>query len=141
MGVLTDLILADKSAAEEIAQLSHPSSMWRVVDAKGHNEITLGTLLCILRGEDYNEAALDEFPLLAQKSEEGPWVFAIPDALVISLNQLDSSQIPKVVYEWLKTEEMLGYEHDDAEKFVVELKALATEAISQQMPILMWVSL
>jgi hypothetical protein len=141
MGVLTDLIIADKSEAEEIAQSSVPSSRWRGVDAKGHNEITLGTLLCILRGEDYNEAALGEFPLLAQKTEEGPWVFALPDALVVSLYQVDSSQIPEAVSKWLKTEEMRGDEYGDAERFIGELKLLATEAITQQRPILMWMSL
>gem|GEM_PF-5501577 len=58
----------------------------------------------------------------------------------MALHQLDESQIPTITSEWLKTEEMQNANYD-VEVFVKELKSLTTEAVSQQKPILMWVSL
>ncbi len=140
MGVLTDLVIANTDEAEAVANSTTPSEQWRGIDAKGHSEITLGTLHSILRGEDYNETALVEFPLLAQASEERAWVFAVPTDLVTTLHQLDDAQIPEIVSEWLKSDEMQNTNYN-VEGFVRELKSLATEAVSQQKPILMWLCL
>ncbi len=141
MGVLTDLIIADKSEAERIANSSAPCSEWSGFDAKGHSEITLGYLLCILRGEDYDETVSDEFPFLAQASEEGAWVFELPNDLVVGLNNLSDGQIPKIISQWLETEEMQSADSDYAENFIKDLKSLATESISRQKSILMWMCL
>src|SRR5215207_6182572 len=106
MGVLTDLVIADLSEAEAVARSSAPWETWRWVDAKGHNELTLAALLCILRGEKYREEISEEFPPLAQASEDGPWVYAVPEVLLIALQHLDEGRIPGAVSEWLRTEEM-----------------------------------
>ena len=141
MGVLTDLVIADQSEAEAVARSSAPWGQWRWVDAKGHNEFTLGALLCILRGESYLEAVSEEFPLLAQASEGGPWVFAVPETLLGALERLDDGRIPGAVSEWLRTEEMRDADREGAEILVRELKGLAAEALSRRKPILMWISL
>lgn|GEM_PF-3725720 len=75
MSVLTNLIVANIDEAEAVAHSIAPLKEWRGVDAKGHSEITLGTLLCILRGENHNETGLAEFPFLAQASEDGGLCF------------------------------------------------------------------
>jgi hypothetical protein len=141
MGVLTDLVIADKSEAEAVARSVAPWEGWRWVEAKGHDEFTLGALLCVLRGESYREAVSGEFPLLAQVSEEGPWVFAVPEALPVALQRLDDGRISGAVSEWLRTEEMRDADREGAEIFVRELKGLAAEAVARRTPILMWVSL
>ena len=140
MSVLTDLIIADKNEAETVAVSIAPLEQWQGIDAKGQSQITLGTLLCILRDESYDESVLDAFPLLAQESEDGAWVFAVPDELVSGLHQLEDTQIPMIVSEWRKSEEMQDVNYN-VESFFRELKSLATEAVSQQKSVLMWVSL
>lgn len=141
MGVLTDLVIADKSEAENVANSFEPSSEWNGFDAKGHNEITLGTLLCILRNKQFDVDIAEEFPLLAQASEDGAWVFEVPNDLVIRLNRLNDSEIPDIASKWLQTDEMKDADNDYAENFINELKLLATESLNQQKSILMWTSL
>ena len=142
MGVLTDLIIADKSDAEIVANSIGPTEEWKGFDAKGHNEITLGHLLCILRGEEFDETVWDEFPLLAQATEDGPWVFDLPDDLTVKLSQLNEDEIPAVVSEWLAdNDDMKGFDNNYAESFIREFKLLAAESINEQKPILMWMCL
>lgn len=140
MGVLTDLVIANTDKAENVAHSIAPLNEWRGIDAKGHSQITLGTLLCILRGDDYGETVLEEFPLLAQASEDGAWVFAVPQDLVTALHQSDDAQIPTIVTEWLKSEEMQNANYN-VENFLRDLKNLVTEAVSQQKSVLMWMCL
>ena len=141
MGVLTDLIIADKNEAETVANSPTPWSEWKGFDAKGHNEITLGTLDCILRGADFSQAHLIDFPFLATASDEGPWVFEVPNELLLGLTRLDNYQITAIAAKWLETEEMDSATQDYAEDFIKEFQLLAKEAIDQNKPILMWTSL
>ena len=143
MGVLTELVIADKSEAETIAASFSPSEHWKGIDAKGHSEITLGLLLCVLRGEEFDEAIHEEFPLLAQASEEGPWIFETPNDLTVRLNRLDDSEIPSVASGWLTMgeDDLRGFDKDYAEGFIREFKLLAAESIARQKPVLMWMSL
>jgi len=142
MGILTDLIIAGKSEAETISHSLSPIKEWQGFDGKGHNEITLGHLLCILRDEEFSEAVWTEFPLVAQASDDGPWVFALPDDLAVKLNQLNKNEIPVIAAKWLtNNDDMKNFQNDHAQNFIEELKLLASESISHQKSILMWMSL
>jgi hypothetical protein len=97
MGVLTDLLIADKSETPAVVKTSAPWSVWRGFDAKGHSEITLGILHCLLRGEDHHETPLADFPLLAGRRSVA--VFEVPEDLIVSVGRLSDDQIPAVVSE------------------------------------------
>ena len=141
MGVLTDLVIADRSEAEDIANSVAPLSQWNGLDAKGLNQVTFGTLLCILRDGRYDENVFDEFSIIAQVSDDGAWVFDFPADFASRLIQINESEVSTIALEWLKTEEMQNAGSEYAESFIRDLKILAKESTVQQKSLFMWMCL
>src|SRR5580658_1743086 len=93
MGVLSDIIIADRSDAAAInaangAHLKH----WPCLGSKGIDTLKLGTLSQILNDrpvDDVNAVATFMMDgVLDQRSDEGPWVYLVPQQLHSALSSL-----------------------------------------------------
>jgi hypothetical protein len=98
------------------------------------------TLAEIVTGQaDGSLSAFVNAPAVAQKSDDGPWLFRLPDAFADALIALDPEKLPEVVTRW-----KASFSDDDQSE--AELHALLTELIAHaraqsRKPLLVWCEL
>ena len=144
MGVLTEILIASDADADDLAAATAPIERWLGLDAKGHNEVTLGTLWHVLDGGTAETADLEtfaEFVCLTKASEEGPWVFRLPLGLVRSLSLLSDEQAGAAASGWCLADELQGLGHEGCYELLLRLRALAQQAEAEGKTLLMWISL
>ena len=142
MGVLTEIVAAPPSDAAEIAT-NLDRSHWQTVDLKGHSELTLAALWCLLDPTIDQDDAESRFTLLTDDNQDGPWVFAIPDPLVSLIQSIDDQQVSTVHQAWCENEDLDVDDDGDPEALLEQLRELI--ALSRSMKpsdrLLMWVCL
>ena len=101
MGVLSDIIIARPNEAASInAAGGGHEQRWPSLASKGIDTIKLGTLSQILAGrpvDDVNTVAsfmLDA--VVDEASEDGPWVYRVPDDLTANIAILDDATADRV---------------------------------------------
>jgi hypothetical protein len=147
MGILTELVIANVHEAEDvardIAKDTDPNERRPGLDADGLDQVKLSTLRSIVTNQEYQDAWIDEFRFLAGNQEEGPWVFAMPEALISALAASPEGRLKAVAKQWSRTEEvkMDEWSIEDVETRLKHLIALAKDAKRTKKSILMRVSL
>ena len=143
MGVLTDIVIAHEREAPAVAGEAAPSRRWTGIDATGVDQVKLATLWGLLSGREFRNEWVAEFVPLYEASEDGPWVFRVPDALVQLLADVDDGRAPAIAGRWADTEELQldEWEPDDARGTIDDLRGLARKARAAATPLLMWVCL
>ena len=146
MGVLTDFVVAPISAAALVGETSVPSQEFDGIDAKGIDQIRMGTLYAILSGTEYDPAFLvDESSFVYSGSEDGPWVQVVPDDMVSRLAALSDQNVPNVAKTWGSTEEFepaySSWSENDIRTFLVGMSGLARRALAENKALFMWTSL
>src|SRR4051794_30941380 len=110
MGVLSDIIIAspDEAASINAAGGNH-LKRWACLESKGIDTIKLSTLWQILNNQPLDGidagAQFMMDGLLDQRSDEGPWLYLLPDALVAAVAALDEDAEESVSEKWAETEE------------------------------------
>ena len=75
MGVLTDFIVAEEREAQAVAAAPRSARTWPSIDAKGIDQIMLGSLWSLLTARQIDvDQVLQQFAMLEQVSDEGPWM-------------------------------------------------------------------
>jgi hypothetical protein len=146
MGVLTDFVVASPAEAKRVGDSANPLKQFAGVDAKGIDQVTMGTLYAILLGTpDTPEFMIDEASLLYTASNDGPWVQRVPQDMVDRLAKLSDDDIPKVAEEWVKTEEFdpmySSWTPTTLVWFLRALVVLSRKAVAEDKAMLMWTSL
>ncbi len=144
MGVLSDIIVADRGEAAAIndAEGKHLAK-WPCLESKGIDTVKLGTLWAIMSGTEYDANFLGSESMLDEPTDEGPWVFLIPDALVSAVAELDAERIETVAREWANTEEFQldRWPPDVVVGYFKEFVEFARRARSQKKDLLLWMCL
>ena len=143
MSILTDIVVANTEEASAVAEANVPSREWEGIDSKGIEHAKLAHLASILRREPYDPDFITQIQQLAEGSEEGPWVFALPQDFVRNIAALDEGRIPEVALDWSKAEEFAldGWEPKAVESFLFQLHRIAASACLTDKSLLMWMSL
>jgi hypothetical protein len=146
MGVLTDFVVADLADAGRIGECAVPSRDFGGIDAKGVDQIMMGTLYAILSGTPHDPRFLvSQESFLYTASDEGPWVQLVPQDMVIRLSNLPEDDVSRVADEWCKTEEFdpkhSRWAAGDVQRFLREIAALSRKAVAENKSLLMWTSL
>ena len=105
MGVLTDLFIATEAEVRELDDQSIPIEFFPGIDMKGLDHVKLNTLHGILTGRDFEINNIDNFELVRQRSDDGPWIYRWPPSLTEGLAGLDDDSIDHVAGAWGATEE------------------------------------
>jgi hypothetical protein len=142
VGVLSDLVVGDLGDAETIASSRAPSKEFDGIDIKGIDSVKFTTLHELVTGRPYEELVSKYEPTL-EVSDDGPWVFVIPDELVSRLASLPQHELREVGTRWAQTEE---FRLDRWEPGLVvtalgEICELAAKAFSSQRSLFLWMSL
>lgn len=142
MGILVDVVIAEEAEAGALAQHEAPLQRWRGTEVKGLDPVKVGTLLGIVCEEPVDDDLADEFAPLAEGSEDGPWVFAIPERLVDALAELPAAAVTGVARVWAGTDELRAdrWSKGSAEQVVAKLSALAADARREGKQLLAWMS-
>ena len=148
MGILPELVVAPKSEAASIAGSDSPSRYWEGIVWKGLDQIKLASLWCILKGDQIHVenvlARSEQIELTAEVSENGPWVFAIPEELREILADLageDADKIHEVTREWGTTDELKDWEYSDVAGLLQAVIDLADGAKLNGKDLLLWICL
>lgn len=143
MGVLTDFVIAHAEDAQRVGDSDCPSEDFGGLDAKGIDVVKLGTLHAILNGTEYDPTF--DCPLLYSPSEDGPWVFQVPEDLVHQLANASDTDLPRVAEVWASTEEFCppygNWSSEEVRQVLEELAALCRKAVAEGKELLMWASL
>jgi hypothetical protein len=142
-GVTTDLLVADPRDATAVAEATAPRARWAGIDARGVDQVKLGTLWALLAGREYRDELVLEFVPLHEVSEDGPWVFRVPDPLVALLADVDDAGASRAAPAWAATDELAldGWDAEGAAALIDGLRGLARGARAGGKPLLMRVSL
>src|SRR5262249_37585936 len=117
MGGLSEIVVADRSEAQAITTSGGPTRDWQGNAWKKGDTILLGSLWAILENEvvqvDNVVDRSGRFTLLSQESENGPWVFLIPDSLrdlLADLSSADPEAFQQIAETWGATDELEAWE-------------------------------
>jgi hypothetical protein len=140
---LTDIVVAESGESGLVAESVMPCQTWPGIDAKGIEHVKLGQLLSILANEPFRTTVVDEFTLLHEASDDGPWVYRIPDRLIDYLTELDPSELDRIASQWSQIEEFAldVWPPDEVASVLAKLHSLARKARDTDKDLLMWVSL
>jgi len=148
VGILSNIIVADRNEASAInaAGGSH-LKRWPCLESKGIDQVKLGTLSQILNNrpiDDVNTvAAFMVDAMLDKRSDEGPWVFLVPEQLQSALASLDEEAQDSVAEKWAATEEFIldRWQPADVEEYLKDLVAHARKSRAAGKSLLLWMSL
>jgi hypothetical protein len=93
MGVLSDLVPGKPGDEQRILAIQVPSEELGGIDIKGIQSLQFEMLHEVVLG-----APFDLEP--TNNDDEGPWVFAIPNALTAALAQLEGAALRDVAKRW-----------------------------------------
>ncbi|HEY8748289.1 MAG TPA: hypothetical protein VIM11_09965 [Tepidisphaeraceae bacterium] len=148
MGVLSDIIIADRNEASTInAAAGSHVKCWPCLESKGIDTIKLGTLSQILNNRSVDDvntvATFMTDAILDTKSDEGPWVYLVPEQLQKALASLDGEAQESVAEKWAVTEEFTldRWPPSDVEEYLQDLVAHARNARQAGKSLLLWMSL
>ncbi|WP_324698603.1 hypothetical protein ACLIMP_07610 [Novosphingobium aerophilum] len=97
------------------------------------NSVLAALWKAVDQSADASRLAGEEF-LVAIGSPEGPWVFAIPDELVIRLDELNEDSFANAADRWARSKELSyhGVSGADLIEPLKTMKALASDARSTE---------
>jgi len=83
---------------------------------------------------------LPEYKELASASDEGPWVYRIPDALTRAFAQMNELDVSNAAAEWLRTEELqaMGWDEDAALETLMGIRDVARKVVPGKTALLLW---
>jgi hypothetical protein len=146
MGVLSELVIAKESEAQDIADSDSPTRTRVGIVIKTLDPVKLGTLWAILEGigESRIDSRVAQFKELHQASAEGPWVYGLPRQLRDLLSDLarqDDDEWGPIVRAWAATEELQDWSDLHAEEVLRDIADLADTARLEDKDLLLWMSL
>jgi len=144
---LIDIVMAEENDASAIGSSTSPLETFPGIAAKHIDQVKLARLALILNGQVLNTPAVLDvvrtFTMLHEASDDGPWVYGIPDQLVAKLAGLDAERRTEVAKAWASEHEFKrdGWEGITVKQFVDALSGLASEAQINRRRLLLWMAL
>lgn len=127
--LLTDFFLATAKDASSIAEGTFRAPDYSTSNA---DNSVLAALWGAIDGFADNSRLASEECLVAMGSPEGPWVFALPEDMILRLSELPEPELLTAAERWAKSEEMFYHRVSgtDLMPSLTLLKSLAEKAQS-----------
>jgi hypothetical protein len=143
MGATTEFVVADAADAQRV---NDQRDSFQRLNANGIDQVRMGTLYALLTGADADPAFMTDPESFAYTaSDDGPWVQAVPEDMLLRLAGLSEFDIRRIGDEWSATEEFdpmySSWTRDDIATFLTNLQALGADAVARQKTLFMWTSL
>lgn len=142
MGVLSDLVAAPPTAGQAIARSRAPAQQFGGIDVKGIDIVKFATLEALLTDAAVADV-LREYEPVASGSDDGPWVFQLPTALVERLPALTEPQLSNIAVAWASTDEFVldRWDPRDVRAVLRDISTLARSARAQGHVLFLWMSM
>ena len=144
MGVLTDVVIADRDEAQMVADTDGPAVDRDGFTFNGFDRVQLCTLLSLLKASRPDvefEHYLDRIDVISSSSGEWPTVSVVPPELVIELAavaEMDEAEFDELVEPWAATEEFAGWAASDVQALLRQLGDLAETASLEGKCLMLW---
>ncbi|MDP2316580.1 MAG: hypothetical protein Q8P41_27045 [Pseudomonadota bacterium] len=144
MGILTDFFVATREEVENFDFTEMPRERFPTLQTKGLDPVKMATLHTILVGADLDdvESVVARIPEPIHEEEDGELVvFALPEAIVHGLADLDDNEASRLAERWVATEEfkMEGWTRADIDPVLSELRTFMEEAVRSEKDVFLWV--
>jgi len=141
--MLTNIL---SGSPEDVAAVSeNPARMADLprLELNGLDNSKLAALLAALGAPIEAKALEGEHYLVPSSAKGGPWLFQLPHQLRDMLAALQPQQIAGVAERWVSHEELTydGWSATDVQPLIEMLHQFATNAVSAQKHLLLWMSL
>jgi hypothetical protein len=137
MGILTNLLIANESDSQLLAEDTGTFSAYEKVSLNGLTNVELESLAEIILGQ------IIELELRGEASENGPWVFVLPTKLTTTLAELLNKDLSSIAVQWTSTDELSrgGVSPKIAQQALSEVINLAVKAVAVKKELLLSVGL
>jgi hypothetical protein len=140
----TEVVAASRHAAQAIADMQAPSSTHTGFIFNGFDRVKLGTLLCLIAGDDaleHFDEHLQSLEIVTATHEEWPMITVIDAPRVAALAELaawEHDAFHHLVHHWSATDEFEDWGEADVDALLHELVYLAATAKFKQQCLLIW---
>jgi hypothetical protein len=147
MGVLSDLVVADVSEAQAVADSVEPAREWEGFTFKGLDHVKLCTLLSLVQtGSPQREFEryLDLIDPVSAPANDGPIVFAVREAEVrqlATIAAMEQDEFQRLARAWAETDELRDWSESEVSDLLRSVADLAESASLQGKCLLLWISL
>ena len=143
MGLLTDFVIAPLEDADAICRASCKAGQWPRLMSKGLDNNALAELALALDLAPEAGALETDALVIAMKSDEGPWVFHIPDIVRDRLASIEGERFRSVSQAWAERGEMqfAGATASYCADCLINLQPFAARAMEAGLPLLLWMAL
>jgi hypothetical protein len=135
MSVLSDIYISRDS--EAVKYDTEPATFTERAQYKGITPLELSTLWTIMRGVEWDVAAMDDFACLLQIDGGERLIHSFPAAMLTALGQLTPDRIRDVTAKWAATDE-LACSPADIQPVVEEIVRLARSAAASGRSLYLW---
>ncbi len=144
LAILTDFFAATRAEVEAFDFAEMPQEHFPTVQFKGLDPVKMATLHTLLIGADIHdvEAVVARMPEPLHEEDGGELVvFALPDAVVRGLADLDDNGAARLAERWIATEEfkMEGWTRADMDPVLSELRTFMEDAVRSAREVFLWV--
>ena len=141
MGMLTDLIIAEPTAAQQIIREYPEQQNWPVLQMGRIDNAALGAL-AMAWGDAKLGQTLEEGNLTAGDSG-GPWLLLLPDNFRDRLAEVRTEDISDLAAIWITQGDMAfgGWDQEIAAEALKQMRDFAIKAVKTNKPLLLWMSL
>jgi hypothetical protein len=138
MSVLSDFFVATPDTAK--LYVGHePFPTAHYCQYKSLTPLQAAQILAVLRGTPYHVSLIGEFPLVDEKTEDGPWTVKVPDDMVTRLAELQDVEVQTQSVAWaVETKEELAWTPVEFEPIVRDLVRLARAARADGKSMYLW---
>jgi hypothetical protein len=142
VGLLCELVFGNAEDLPAVLASDEPAVDLGGADLRGFEVVKVATLHALCFGVTF-DSILSEYQPLNPEDEEGPWVFALPDAFVRRLAAIDAASREALADRWADADELAldGQTVADAREAVATIGRCAAEAVASHRGLLLWVSL
>jgi hypothetical protein len=137
---LSDFFIGDEATARKVDTMLPPGHPDRI-DMKGIQQVEMSQLQCVLEGREWQEDILDDYEMVVEESDEGPWVVRVPAPLVAELCDLRGPKLEAAAAAWAATEELQDWDPAEVHEALNDLVKLAKRAQAAGKSLFMWISL
>lgn len=139
MGIQTHVVVGATADADRVLASNNPVSAFPGFNAKGLAPVAVVALWCLLDGQPFDAKRSHELRLLAEGSEDGPWVMELPGALVRVLGEIPDAKVPEFVEAWATDPRNPWLtDRSHAHYLLDHLRRSAANAIATGQTLLMW---
>jgi hypothetical protein len=145
MGATAGFVIADATEATRLAELGEYAGQESELVQNAIHDSELEALEAVLLGPSAEPWC--NRTLVHAASDDGPWVFRLPDPLTARLAYLTPAEVPAVGAEWAAAMSdprwFPGWSPAELEEscrlFVADLSGVAGRAVAAGRPLLLWV--